>query len=272
MASKTEKKTQKKEAATPAPIAPEAGKISKFQAFTTATIHRKDLKGAEYNPRYLPPAAKAKLRESLQRVGLVQPIVWNKTTGNIVGGHQRLSQIDALEDSSDYSLTVAVVEVDEKREKEINILLNNTMVAGEWDLEKLKELLEEVDKINTGFDEAEFMKLFGEAASNSKKVEESEMLKLRETMEAAYSALDKRNLLKDDTDFYNVVVFESHAERLEFLKEFGFEDNRYLSGRVLAQILRNIRDVKKAEASGPGDKGNDNSAGENKTEGAEKPL
>jgi hypothetical protein len=249
-------------------------KISKFQNFTTETVHRKQLKGAEYNPRHLPAAAKVKLRESLQRVGLVQPIVWNKQTGNIVGGHQRLSQIDALEESSDYSLTVAVVDVDEKREKELNVLLNNQMVAGEWDLPKLKELLEEVDKINTGFDEAEFMKLFGEAASNAKVVEESDMLKLRETMEAAYKNLDSRNLLKDDTDFYNVIVFESHAERLEFLKEFGFEDNRYLSGRVLAQILRNFRNgnVKQAEPAEHGNEGQNASLGKNETKWAEKPL
>lgn len=224
-----------------------AGELSKFQSFTTETVHRSQLKGAPYNPRYITASAKAKLKETLARVGLVQPIVWNKRTGNIVGGHQRLSQIDSLEGKSDYSLTVAVLDVDEKREREINILLNNQDVAGEWDLEKLKKILDaEIDLLNTGFDNAAFMQMFGEAPSQPKSAHQEDLAKQLAEVKAAYEKLHESSRSKDDTDFYNVVVFGSYNERAEFLKEFGLADNRYIDGRTLVKILRDIKEAKSA--------------------------
>jgi hypothetical protein len=51
------------------------------------------LNPAAYNPRKdLKPGDKEyeKLRRSIEEFGYVEPVIWNKTTGNIVGGHQRL--------------------------------------------------------------------------------------------------------------------------------------------------------------------------------------
>jgi hypothetical protein len=234
------KKTQKEEA--PAPQNPEG--VSRFQHFTTETVHRSNLKGAPYNPRHMSQRAKLKLRETLGRVGLVQPIVWNKRTGNIVGGHQRISQLDALEKTSDYSLTVAVVDVDDAREKELNVLLNNPEVCGEWDLEKLKDVLEGIDMINTGFDHAEFMKMFGEAPSQTPAEHKDEVADQLSKIKDAYNKLSAMGLTKDDTDFYNVVVFGSYEERKEFLAAFGFEDNRYIDGRTLLKILFDLKESK----------------------------
>jgi len=48
---------------------------------------------ADYNPRKdLKPgdAEYEKLKRSIKEFGYVEPIIWNKTTGNVVGGHQRL--------------------------------------------------------------------------------------------------------------------------------------------------------------------------------------
>ena len=49
------------------------------------------LNPAAYNPRKdLQPGDPEyeKLKRSMQEFGYVEPIVWNKRTGNIVGGHQ----------------------------------------------------------------------------------------------------------------------------------------------------------------------------------------
>lgn len=247
-----------------------SSELSKFQAFTTETVHRSVLKNAPYNPRHLTAKAKVKIRESLQRVGLVQPLVWNKRSGNLVGGHQRLGQLDALEGRADYSLTVAVVDVDEKRERELNILLNNTEVAGEWDLEKLKTMLEgEIELLNTGFDEGEFMKLFGEAPSQPKQAHQDELAEQLKGVKEAYQKLAQASASKDDTDFYNVVVFASYNERKEFLKELGLEDNRYVDGRTLTQI---IRDFKESQLALTGQKGTGTGVGEDKAKLAEKPA
>lgn len=57
------------------------------------TLPVSDLHPADYNPRKdLAPGDKQyeKLARSIETFGYVEPIVWNRTTGNIVGGHQRL--------------------------------------------------------------------------------------------------------------------------------------------------------------------------------------
>ena len=52
-----------------------------------------DLLPADYNPRKdLKPgdAEYEKLKRSIEQFGYVEPVIWNKTTGRVVGGHQRL--------------------------------------------------------------------------------------------------------------------------------------------------------------------------------------
>ena len=58
-----------------------------------------DLKAAEYNPRKdLRPgdAEYEKLKQSIQEFGYVEPVIWNKRTGTVVGGHQRLKGMKDL--------------------------------------------------------------------------------------------------------------------------------------------------------------------------------
>ena len=48
---------------------------------------------ADYNPRKdLKPGDPEyeKLKRSITEFGYVEPVIWNKTTGHVVGGHQRL--------------------------------------------------------------------------------------------------------------------------------------------------------------------------------------
>ena len=45
---------------------------------------------ADYNPRTISEHQAEALKRSLDRWGFVEPIVANKRTGHIVGGHQRL--------------------------------------------------------------------------------------------------------------------------------------------------------------------------------------
>ena len=56
------------------------------------TLPLRDLHPAPYNPRLkLRPGDPRyrKLRRSVERFGLVEPLVWNRRTGHLVGGHQR---------------------------------------------------------------------------------------------------------------------------------------------------------------------------------------
>lgn len=122
-----------------------------------------DLVPAPYNPRVdlrLGDPDYEKLKRSIQEFGLVEPVVWNKRTGHVVGGHQRLK---ILRELGYEEVEVSVVDLDEEREKLLNVALNK--IEGDWDNFKLKELLQELefggaDIELTGFDEDEIDKLF----------------------------------------------------------------------------------------------------------------
>lgn len=112
-----------------------------------------ELKPASYNPRISVKKDKEtydKLRRSITKYGLVEPIVWNKKTGNVVGGHQR---IEVLKDMGYNEVEVVEVNLDLNNEKALNIALNK--ISGDWDMVKLDQLLDELkfdDTFNnTGF-------------------------------------------------------------------------------------------------------------------------
>ncbi|HOJ03292.1 MAG TPA: ParB N-terminal domain-containing protein [Bacteroidota bacterium] len=138
--------------------APAGPKLSRFQKFEIMEIRRSMLREAPYNPRTITEHASKKLRKKLRDVGLIEPLIWNKQTGNLVSGHRRLEILDGLEGyparCADYLLSVSVVDLDLKTEKEMNLFLNNASAQGEWDLDKLKVLLtdEGVSFEMAGFD------------------------------------------------------------------------------------------------------------------------
>lgn len=88
-----------------------------------------ELDPAPYNPRTIAPSALDGLRHSVERFGLVEPIVWNRRTGRVVGGHQRLKVLQQLEKAE---TDVVVVDIDETEEKALNVALNNPAIAGEF--------------------------------------------------------------------------------------------------------------------------------------------
>lgn len=114
-----------------------------------------DMNRAEYNPRInLLPSDEEfeKLKDCIQKYGMVLPIIWNKRTNNVVGGHQRLTVEEYL---GHKEVTVSVVDLDEVKEKQLNIALNK--ISGQWDDKKLIEIINELDEtvLATGFSLAE---------------------------------------------------------------------------------------------------------------------
>lgn len=99
-----------------------------------------DLAPASYNPRKISPDALAGLNASISRFGLVELIVWNKRTGNVVGGHQRLQVLRAqgVEETP-----VVVVDLPLVEEKALNVTLNNQAIQGEF-TESLQGILDEL--------------------------------------------------------------------------------------------------------------------------------
>lgn len=102
-----------------------------------------DAARAAYNPRVMPEHEAAALKTSIERFGLVQPLIWNARTNRLVGGHQRLDALLALGETR---TKVIVVDLDEWDEKALNLALNK--VHGEWDWPKLEALLDELAAAN----------------------------------------------------------------------------------------------------------------------------
>lgn len=112
---------------------------------------------APYNPGRISDHDLGALRRSLRAFGVVEPIVVNRRTWHIVGGHQRVVAARA-EGMSD--LPVVHVDLDLAAERQLNLALNR--ISGQWDQEKLAGLLAELradgaDLKLTGFTEAEVL-------------------------------------------------------------------------------------------------------------------
>lgn len=118
---------------------------------------------ASYNPRKdLQPGDEEfeKLRRSVEEFGYVEPIIWNKRTGVVIGGHQRLKVLQHLGYTE---VECVVLDIDEQKEKALNVALNK--ISGDWDMPLLTALLKDLDKSGfdatlTGFDVTELSEMF----------------------------------------------------------------------------------------------------------------
>lgn len=95
--------------------------------FTTMPLA--DLSPAPYNPRQISEEALAGLRASVERFGLVEPVIWNRQTGHVVGGHQRIKALQAIGETE---TNVVIVDLPEIEEKALNVALNNPAIAGDF--------------------------------------------------------------------------------------------------------------------------------------------
>ncbi len=203
------------------------GGLSRFQKFEVETIHRSKLQGAEYNPRTIDDNARQRLAKALQKHGLVSTLVWNRRTGTLVSGHQRLQILDTLEGTNDYTLTVAVVDVDAREEKQLNVQLNNPSMQGDWDIDKLALFKEdfEIDFDELGFSDVDIDFLFGGDERFSKLFEDD--TKVRATKDILDDIKEDRSTfvkgLEEDqsADFYFMVVCESQEDKDNLLKQMG---------------------------------------------------
>src|SRR5437867_7200856 len=126
---------------------------------TEVAISELSKMAAPYNPRTISDHDLEALRRSLRFFGTVEPIVVNKRSRHIVGGHQRVkaAQAEGIE-----NLPVYYVDLDDPSEKQLNLALNR--IHGEWDEEMLERLLAELkvggaDLELTGFSDEEISAL-----------------------------------------------------------------------------------------------------------------
>lgn len=224
--------------------------ITKHQKFEAVTINRVDIKNASYNPRIIDQSARKKLKDKIKSkdVGLIETLVWNKRTGNLVSGHQRISILDELEGKKDYSLTVAVIDVDEPTEKEINVFMNNQAAQGNYDSGLLEQLLKDssVNFADMGFDKLDIDLMFDGGLElpgienlfdDNKEKAKPDIEKINKMRDDRKKYKEKSNL-KNDTEFYTVIVFQTRKESESFLNALGLPiTERYVDGHKFASLV-----------------------------------
>jgi DNA modification methylase len=121
----------------------------------------------------------------------VEPVIWNGKTGNVVGGHQRLK---VLVDLGQTEIDCVVVNLDQQKEKALNIALNK--IQGEWDETKLAELMADLDAgafdvSLTGFEPSEIDELLNRFYSKEAVQDNFDVDKEKERIEGE-GAITKR--------------------------------------------------------------------------------
>ena len=132
-----------------------------------------ELVSAPYNPRVISQSAMAGLQTSLSEFGDIAGITWNKRTGNLVTGHQRLEALKQqygddlrVEDGAIIApngdvFSINVVDMSLEKEKAANIAANSAYLQGEFTAD-VASLLEDVKVELPAFEELRFDLLLSE--------------------------------------------------------------------------------------------------------------
>lgn len=178
-----------------------------------------EIKKAEYNPRHIGDEQRKALKESLKRFGLVEPLVYNKRTGTLVGGHQRLS---VLEEEGVKEVPVVVVDLEVQEEKALNIALNSREISGEFEFTKLAEQLDELqENLPDAFDQLRLFALKGEGQVVG---EEQEGSKLSGVGNGEHPDMELQPYEHHD---YIVLVFRDQRDFMKAVSHFKIQMVNY---------------------------------------------
>lgn len=160
----------------------------------------KDLFSPNYNPRQISDTEMEKLKQSIKEFGYVDPIIVNSYNNHIIGGNQRF---EAMKQLGYDEIDVSFVNItDPNREKALNLRLNK--LSGEWNTEKLNDIIEELqinhfDLSITGFDdfdkEIDFEMLMEMESISNDLNEESTV---ESTRESTVESTEDVELIQDD--------------------------------------------------------------------------
>ena len=151
---------------------------------------------ADYNPRKdLTPSDPEyqRLKRSVEEFGYVEPVIYNKRSGVVVGGHQRLK---VLKELGFKEIDCVEIDIDEVKEKALNVALNK--ISGSWDEVKLKELLTDLKSLE--YD----VELTGFTVSELESLEVIEPPKPKDVVEDDYDPLQEVPKRVSDGDLWRL--------------------------------------------------------------------
>ena len=201
---------------------------TKLQKYEMATLKRSDILPHPKNPRQIDAKAQKTLFNKMGEIGLLQPLIVNKITGYLLGGHQRLAVMDKHEKykdgKNDYELDVALVDLPEKDELAMLVFLNNPSAQGTWQTDLLAEINLElgVSFDDMGFDRLDVDLLFDGDSRFSELFEDDPEVKETKASLDEIKAHRKESTEKlkeaNSAEFYFVVVCKDEKEKRELLK------------------------------------------------------
>jgi len=224
----------------------------KIKQSETQIIKRSIINFATYNPRKKDVKVVEALIKNFKKVGYLGGIVWNKQTGNLVGGHKRIEAMDIVlkYPDNDYEVKVEVIDVDDKTEKEQNIFLNNKRVQGDMDYDLLSVLIPEIDigsaglqqydidlckMLNPNFNFGESKDIINDfsALDESKEDKKKAMQKIRKDIINDKDTSRKQN--------YFIVTFDDHLKKGEYLESIGINGNTtYINSDIFLQKINDL--------------------------------
>lgn len=251
--------------------------LSKFIKSQSVELNRSAIHFAGYNPRSISDESKKTLKRGIKKFGLVGGIIVNKRTGlTVVSGHQRLAVMDDLQKydtktkENDYKIRVDVIDVDEKQEKELNVLMNNPNAQGAWDYDKLRELIPDIDYKDAGLTDAD-LNMIGvdfllqteeendlASALNDLMSPVTEQMAEEKAMRQAEKELERQakvQYMKDvkaqvrdqaqettaNMDAYVILSFDTWDAKANFMERFGYNPNeKFLKGEVFDEQVERI--------------------------------
>lgn len=167
------------------------------------TVKISELNPALYNPRKWSAEATEQLAESIQRFGMVDPILVNGSAERkniVIGGHFRLK---IAKDLGHDEVPVVYVDIpDIEREKELNIRLNKNL--GDWDFDLLAKF-DETLLTDIGFTSEEIDEVFDLNAEEdkpfnlTKELEKLDIKKIDAEKGDVYQLGDSRLMVGDST-------------------------------------------------------------------------
>jgi len=114
------------------------------------------LKPAKYNPRQITKKQVKDLKASIEKFGIIDPLIINSDF-TIVGGHQRFAILNEASKRVDWEyppkVPCVVLDLSKEDERELNIRLNKN--TGDWDFDLLSNHFDIQELKEWGFKEIE---------------------------------------------------------------------------------------------------------------------
>lgn len=228
---------------------------NKYFTSKSVELKRSQIRLHEQNPRVISAENRKALKRGIKKFGMVGGIVVNKRTGyTLVSGHQRLSVMDELQKynadtkENDYPIRVDLIDVEEKEEKELLILLNNPSAQGEWDYDTLRELIPDIDYKDAGlteqdldiigvdfnFQSEEENAIAGELDDLMEPVREEHQAEVAQRQAERAEKVAHMKQVKQEVkeaatkaaanmDAYLMLSFDTWEAKAEFCEKFGFD-------------------------------------------------